>query len=51
MPFAATRMALETVTLSEVSQRERDNCIITHTQKLEKWYTGTYLQTDTDTQI
>ena len=28
MPFAATQMALETIILSEVSQTEKDKCVI-----------------------
>ena len=36
MPFSATRLDLEIVILSEMSQREKDNYIITYTQKLKK---------------
>ena len=32
MPFAATWMDLEIIILSEISQKEKDNCRITHMQ-------------------
>ena len=44
MPFAATRIALEIITLSEVSQKET-NIIGCHLYVKSKiWYKWTYLQ-------
>ena len=48
MPFEATCMHLEIVTLSEVSQTEKEN-IVWHPLYLEskkKWYKWTYYKTE-----
>ena len=46
MPFAATRMKLETAILSELSQTEKDKyyMILYICGILKKWYKLTYLQ-------
>ena len=44
--FAETRMDLETVIWSEVSQKGKNeyHILIAHMCNIEKWYRGTYLQ-------
>ena len=45
MPFAATRIDLEIIILSEVSQTEKDKYMISLIHRiLKKWYKWTYLQ-------
>ena len=45
MPFAATQMGLESVMLSEISQRRRNIkwCPL-YVESKKKWYKWTYLQ-------
>ena len=45
MPFAATQMGLESVMLSEISQRRRNikRCPL-YVESKKKWYKWTYLQ-------
>ena len=52
MPFAATRMGLERIRLSEVSQKEKDKCHydMTYTQNLRYYTNESYLQNGTQTQ-